>query len=139
MTAFFKEFFDNWFELGYGFAYGLLSCLIYGVWGILLAFPVAVLWRLGGMKGHSIRVFGCPLLTALLKIYPFHWAPVIFYTASAAVLSMGYSTPDPNQKKASPLGTFFYNAFGQPAADIFTRSLVFMLLFLCFGIFLLHV
>ena len=121
------NFFDNAEELFFGFFYGLLSCFMYGVWGVLIAIACAFLWRLGGMYGHSIRVFGCP---AVIILWHISWLSIACYIVSAIICSIGYSVPDVNQTKASPLGTFFYNKLNgkQPWVDICTRGTIYLLL-----------
>lgn len=125
-----KEFFKNRFELTYGLAYGLLSCLKFGWTGIIIAVGVSILWRLGGMYGHKIRVYGCPLWV----LTPITLHSTIGYIISALIISPGYSIPDVNQPKASPLGTFFYKLFDQNRlyADIATRGAIYLLLILAY-------
>jgi hypothetical protein len=131
-----KIFFNNRTEIIYWYVYGLLSCIFYGWWGLLLAIPVSFLGRLGGMDGHSVRVFGCPLLVLLPKIitmiHGLKWQIILTYALSAAIASMSYNVPDFNQKKAGWLGTFYYNKLKgkQPIVDIAVRGTIFIMLML---------
>lgn len=135
-----SEFFDNWFEILYWFSYGLLSCFLWGWWGIGLALVCSILGRLGGMKGHSIRVFCCPLTIVGPRIFSADFIVWLFLALSSAVISMGYSVPDVNQKKSSWLGEFFYDTFEgkQPYVDIATRGTIFIILTVFIGILFIH-
>lgn len=129
IKKFWQDFTKNRFELWYGLAVGALAMIPYGFKGLLIAPVFSVLWRLGGMYGHSIRVWGGSALIALPAVCNgLETRTVIGYGLVALFSSIGYGVPSPGDKKPSALGKFFWELTGkkQPQTDILTRGTLFL-------------
>lgn len=118
-----KEFFANKSELLWGFIYGLVV-----TFNPLVAILTALVWRAGGVWGHSKRALGVP---AIVVLY-YHWPSMswLYFLATFGVLTIGYSVPDVNQSKVSDLGAFWYHVFGGDSdkANVAVRTTIAILL-----------
>lgn len=119
-------------ELVVGAIVGLTMFLWIGWWALLTWVFVAILWALGGAYGHSIRVFGVPLVmcVSVLLTHWGQWWVLGPYPFLAGVLSMGYGIPTPSldwrgywvpnthdtqwmyEDEGSFLGKFWWNKIG---------------------------
>ena len=105
------SFFDTPDELVWGMAVGTFSTIIFGWWSLMAGFLCAILWRLGGMYGHSRRVFGVPLVISVMYLsLGLSWFVMFYYVMTACVLSIGYGIQDESDS-GSTIGRFWYECF----------------------------
>ena len=152
------RFFDTPDELAWGFLTGFFSTLYFGWWSILYGILCAIAWCLGGMYGHSKRVFLVPAII-LYQYLPmgFSWFLVAYYIATASTLSCGYGIPTPRiynlgkpyhffdktlfSDAGSAIGRFWYTKHNgnEDKANFHTRWTIAILLILSFAPLAMHV
>lgn len=143
MNKLIDDFFDTPDELAWGLATGFFSCAYFGWWAIVVGILCAILWRLGGMFGHSKRVFGVPLVisTMFLSI-GFSWFIPIYYAMTAITLQQGYGIPsDKPVDEGSALGQYWYlyHNYNADKANLYVRWTVAIMLVLSFLPLAMHV
>ena len=103
-------------DLVSGAVYGMTSCFIIGWVGFILAILTSILFWMGGrgiLGWNGWRRFVMPsVLCFTVSMYKPHTVGMtelefLSLFAQMGVLCIGYSTPDVNEPKSSPLGMMF--------------------------------
>lgn len=124
-------------ELLWGFIYGICFIFFMGWWAIPVSIVSAILWALGGRYGHSIRVFGVPIVVyGVLFLVTKHLSCITSGILTGLTLSIGYGqvTFDSGMNiidEGSALGRFWYG-ISTKYSNILTRGTIVLLLILSF-------
>ena len=101
-------------DMLYGFLYGLVSCVVLGWLGVLVAIVTSLLWCMGGIGvlGYNLwRRIGCPLMLAgSFALADHSLIPVVSGLMQYGAFCIGYGRPSTQPyDKGSWLGrTFAY-------------------------------
>ncbi len=121
-------------ELVIGAIFGSCFAPIIGAWAFLLASATSPLWALSGY-GYSktLRRLLCPALACFAVSYVTASATVwIALPLAFGLLSLGYGIPD-STDEGSTLGRFWLNLTGnETIANVLTRGIIYVGLFLTF-------
>jgi hypothetical protein len=114
-----------WSDVAEGTLYGCLSFAVIGLWCILVAPLCGLLWAMGGagwFGWNGWRRIVMPMLMCTLFFIVHHYVlwPICSFFIQWGALSIGYSIPDVNEPKASPLGTFWYK-ISPENANLYTQ------------------
>lgn len=123
-------------ELLIGLIYGLCFIFLIGWWAILVAILCSLLWASGGRFGHSIRVFGVPVVSygSVLIIRHHYWS-ILSMVFTMLILSIGYGQVTIENgiitDNGSALGRFWYR-IDKENANFWTRVTIYLLLVIAY-------